>query len=106
MALTNGARGWHWHFWTRLPGLTGVLLLAIGLVVLVELDRAGELWTEGEALTRQGQWGIGLAVGGAALVLLALLFEIPQAVRLVATRRAALGSNVFLQIALAVALLA
>src|SRR5207248_2917960 len=40
------------------------------------------------------------------LVLLALLFEIGGAARLVASRRAALGSNVFLQIALAVVLLA
>jgi hypothetical protein len=49
--------------------------------------------------------GLALAAVGCGLAALAVLFEMRGAVRLAASRRAALGSNVFLQIALAVVLL-
>jgi hypothetical protein len=91
MALTNGARGSGWHVLSRTAGLTGLVLLATGLVVWYEASE---------------DIGFALAAAGGGLAALALLFEVRGVVRLAASRRAALGSNVLLQIALAVVLLA
>jgi hypothetical protein len=91
MALNNNSRRTGWHFWVRLAGLTGLAALAVGLVLMNVTDEPAGLYTAG---------------AGVVLVLLALLIEARSAVGLVRSRRGALGSNVFLQVLLAAALLA
>jgi hypothetical protein len=118
MALRQN-QGSRLHFWVRASGLTGLLILAVGLVVLFEAPDNGldgdvpwrilaHYWeTFPDWLSSEHVYvavaGVLLAVG-AGLLLLALLIELPGAVRLAFSSRAALGSNVFLQITLAIIL--
>jgi hypothetical protein len=113
MALRQNANGSALHFWVRAAGLTGLAILAVGLVVLLAAPDQGAAGANPfEALYhRVLAFPEGLKVGdyllavGAVLLVLALLIELPSLVRLASSNRAALGSNVFLQIALAVVLL-
>jgi hypothetical protein len=91
MALSMKAEKPGWHLLGRIAGLTGLVLVAVGLVVW---GATGE--------------GVALAVagGGGVLAALAIIFEIKGAAGLVRSRRGALGSNVFLQVLLAAGLLA
>lgn len=88
MALNARPR---WHFWVRLFGLTGLFAGIVGLVLWVGLgfDEAGPI----------------VALSGAAAVALTLLVEVRGLVALAASRRGAVGLNVFVQVALATALL-
>jgi hypothetical protein len=90
MALSRLARKPAWHFWARLAGLTGLLVLAAGLVVFAVTEDA-----------------VGLAVAGVGglFAALALLAELKGAAGLVLSRRGAVGSNVFVQVLLAAGLL-
>jgi hypothetical protein len=80
------------HLLFRLVGLTGVMALFVALV----------LWSvmPGDELP----WQVGM--GGAVAVALALLFEIRGVAGLFSSRRAALGSNILVQVILATTLLA
>jgi hypothetical protein len=89
MALSKPLHGTGWHFWMRLAGLTGLLLLVVGLVV----------WAEAGAL------GLVIVLAAAGLVALAVVAELRGALDLVSSRRGAFGSNVVLQILLALVLL-
>jgi hypothetical protein len=91
MALSNNKRETSLHFWVRFAGLTGLVVLATGLVVVAV---AG------------GVTGWALAVIGAVLAGVALLFEMQKAVALLLSRRGALGSNVAAQVLLAAILFA
>jgi hypothetical protein len=114
MALTSqeirGRRWSRWHFLLRLVGLTGFVVAAVGVVLLAvnrqppfdsgaESD-AGPLWTPA--------WfeepGVYLTLAGGALAALALLVELFVGLYFLSGRRGAFGSNVAVQIALAVAL--
>jgi hypothetical protein len=86
MALSPQAHTPQWHFWVRLSGLTGVLILAAGLVIVA----AGALVA-----------GIILAVLGGVLAGLALLVELKGAVGMALSQRGAAGSNALIQVLLA-----
>jgi hypothetical protein len=114
MALTTheirGRRWSRWHFLLRLLGLTGLLVAAVGLVLLTvyhqaPLDNGAEPdavqpWT----LAWLEEPGVYLTLGGSALAGLALLVELGVGLYFLSGRRGAFGSNVAVQIALAVAL--
>src|SRR5687767_11585 len=91
MALSKNTQGIAGHFWVRLAGLTGALLLVVGLVVIASAD---------------GPAGLILAVLGGALAAVAVVVEVKAAADLFRSRRGAVGSNVLLQVLLAVVLLA
>jgi hypothetical protein len=106
MALRQNASGARWHFWSRAAGVIGLLVLGIGLVAwYAKPDSMGLL----DVLKVQGlpQPGLGLelTVVGGVLLLLALAFELPSFISLLVSRRAAFGSNVVVQVLLAVVLL-
>jgi hypothetical protein len=73
------------HFWIRFAGVTGLLVVVIGLVLL----------QVGDTLA-----GIALLVVGGAAVLGSLGYEAEQAYHRVASRRSAAGSNTAVQVLL------
>ncbi len=87
MAVSNNSNG---RFFVRLAGLTGLMALIVGLVLWQAIGVA-----EGQIVT----WC------GAGLLLLTLLVEMRGLVGSVFSQRGAMGSNVALQLALALALL-
>jgi hypothetical protein len=102
MAVNSVVNTFHLLF--RLIGLTGLLALVVAVVIWNVVP--GDGWQvygydlPGAPLA----WQIGLAA--AAAVLLALLFEIRGVAGLFTSRKAALGSNVLVQVILATVLLA
>jgi ABC-type uncharacterized transport system len=78
------------HFAIRLAGLTGIFVAAVGLVVTA---------------TASKEIGWALTAGGAIVALIGVVTEIKQGVGRIAGRRSAFGTNVALQIALAIVLL-
>jgi hypothetical protein len=129
MALNDKSRRRPWlpfHFLLRCAGLTGLVAVAVGLVLAsLEID-LGSWETVRQTVLAPQHWKswddardallerpngtpvavpVGLLVGGALLALLALLVEGIAALRQAAGRRSAFGFNVVLQIALAVVLL-
>src|SRR5262245_28469906 len=121
MAVKNSFRGgWllRFHLLLRLAGLTGLLVAAVGLALVA----AGADWNTVEslrttfsqrivALIREPGEDAALMLArfllpiGLAVAVLALIVEIWVALRTVAGRRSAFGTNVFLQVALALVLL-
>jgi hypothetical protein len=102
------ARG---HFLIRLAALTGLLTAGVGLV-LVALSMQGaslrswsDLAPNFQSLTIK-DLGLGLILIGGLLALMGLVVEIKVGLSAVAGQRGAFGSNVILQILLAVILLA
>jgi hypothetical protein len=91
MALSRQGQAPAWHVAVRLAGLTGLVAVAVGLVIFAA--------TEDEV-------GLIVAGAGGALAALALLVELKAALALVLSRRGAAGSSVALQVLLAAALLA
>jgi hypothetical protein len=81
------------HLFARILGLAGLVAAAAGLGLYFAVARYQEL-------------GRSIALGGAAAVVLSLLFEVRGLLRLALSRRGAVGLSVTLQIVLAVALLA
>jgi hypothetical protein len=100
-----------WHFLIRLIGLTGLLAVGVGLV-LVALVLQGVPLESWSSLKPNFQspgikdLGVGLIVIGGFLALIALLVEIKVGITAVAGQRGAFGLNVILQVLLAVVLLA
>jgi hypothetical protein len=90
MALNLRKQGPQWHFWIRLAGLVGIVLVAAGI----------EIITSGAVIV-----GIVLAVLGGLLLGLALFVEISGALGQVLSQRGAFGSNVLAQVILAAVLL-
>ncbi len=135
MALTNKPRGRFWsqlHFLLRFLGLTGLLAAAVGLVLAQAaglLPAWGDAWTwdavRGYGLSvyeparaivdaavagtpdpdRLKVAAVGLVVVGTPFALLALLVEVLAGLRFAAARRGAFGTNVAVQVALALAVL-
>src|SRR5688572_14315385 len=74
------------HFLLRLAGVTGLFVAIVGLVLWLAI----------------GEWsGAYVAGGGGALVLLAVLMELPGLTQGVMSRRGAVGGAVLVQIILA-----
>jgi len=101
------------HFLARAAGLTGLLLVGVGLVVLFSSSVDVEAFLEDllrdfdtQALVSVEGLGVVLAGLGVVLLVPALLVESLGVGRVLSSRRAALGSNVVVQIVLAVLLLA
>src|SRR6516165_861944 len=129
MALKAKTPGRWWsrfHFLIRFAGLAGLMAAGVGVALsflkdllerVVSADAFSSwenlrAWWEfvqatvlGESGDRMAQWAVGLLVGGAALVLLALLVEALVILLRVTGRRSAFGMNVAVQVALAIALL-
>ena len=78
------------QFVVRFLGLNGVIVAAVGLVLLFALN--------------QGAIGEILIIAGGAAAALALIVEMRGLATAVASHRGAAGLNVFIQVALAVAL--
>ena len=78
------------HFAIRLAGLTGIFVAAVGLVVTASASK---------------EIGWALTGGGAIVALIGIVAEIKQGVGRIAGRRSAFGTNVALQVALAIVLL-
>jgi hypothetical protein len=91
ISTSRGAADWRRkHFLIRLAGLTGLLVGAAGVVLMI----AGYLWA-----------GIVVGVLGGAAVAYALGIEILNLTQVATARRGAAGTNVALQVLLAIALL-
>jgi hypothetical protein len=88
------------HFLLRFLGLTGVLALCAGLVML-EPTNWSDVWTAVQSITLQSPVAIDLIVGGSAAVVLALLVEVLVISGVVAGRRSAFGFNAVFQVVLA-----
>ena len=92
------------HLLARILGLAGLLAASVGLVLII---------ADCSSLTWENLWGamsgpevpVYLFLGGMAAVGLALLVEILTVLFLVAARRSAFGTNVFVQVVLAVVLI-
>jgi hypothetical protein len=91
MALSNNRRRARGHFWIRLAGLTGLLVLVLSLIVYATGQVPAAWWA---------------VLGGGVLAALALLLEIKEGISLLVSRRGAFGLNVLVQIFLASVLLA
>jgi hypothetical protein len=91
MALSKGGLSPRWHFWVRLLGLTGLVVLATGFV----------LWqvTEEEP-------AVYAMIAGGVLTGMGVLGELQAAVVLLLSRRGAAGSSALVQILLAAGLFA
>ncbi len=92
MALTDNTRitnGSGQHFWVRFGGVTGLLVVLIGLVLLAVGDTVA---------------AVALLVLGGAAVVYALVYEGRQAYHRIAGRRSAAGGNAAVQVLLAVIL--
>jgi hypothetical protein len=135
MALKNKPRGRFWsqlHFLLRLLGLTGLLAVAVGLVLAYAAgllpawngpytwdavrEYAQSVYEPARAILndalnrlpdpdRMKVVAVGLVVVGAPFALLALLVELLAGLRFAAARRGAFGTNAVIQVALALALL-
>jgi hypothetical protein len=86
MALKSRSRRSRWHLWLRLAGLTGLMLLILGLAAWRLDEKTLALWLS--------------AIGG-GLVALAILGELRAFLPMAFGRRGSMGFNVFLQIVLA-----
>jgi ABC-type uncharacterized transport system len=99
------------HFLIRLMGLTGLLLASVGLFLAIHVLPSDplQIWVH---LTSESVFrgikilAVGLTVCGGLLALIALVVEIKVGLRAVAGQRGAFGSNVVIQILLAIILLA
>jgi hypothetical protein len=118
MAIKSRSRGLVWsrfHFLVRFAGLTGVLAMAVGAAMLFRYDLLTSALLEnyawqksivmGEGTSRVVQVAVTCLDGGAALVALALLFELLTVTTTLLGRRGAFGFNATLQTLLAVALI-
>jgi hypothetical protein len=92
MALKSAYSGLHLLF--RMLGLTGLMTLVVAAVLWASLPEEHQ------------DVALMMGLGGAAAVILALLVEMRGVVHLFGSRRAALGSNVILQVLLAAVLVA
>jgi hypothetical protein len=90
------------HFLIRLLGLTGLLAAGVGLVVASVTRGEGGPVVADLTWERLGEYA---ALGGGALVALAVLVEVLTGLPQLVGRRGAFGTNVVLQVLLAVVLL-
>lgn len=124
MAVTPRSRGRVWsrlHFLIRFLGLSGVLAVGIGAVLVHVLglwptiERAWReswqaLWEQGQSWIRLGAGSdtatvaVYLVAGGLAAALVALLIELLGGLWMAAGRRSAVGSNALVQTGLVLAL--
>src|SRR5579871_5195138 len=118
MALKHRTRGLWWsrfHFLVRFIGLTGILAMVVGAAQLFRYDLLtrqlleNEAWLQsillGQGTSRVVQVAVTCLVAGAALVALALLFELLTLTSTLLGRRGAFGFNATLQTLLAAALI-
>ena len=118
MAIKSRSRGRFWsrfHFLVRFAGFSGVLYNTVGAAMLFRYDLLTEAllanreWLRsilmGEGTSRVVQVAVTCLVAGAALVALALLFELLTITTALLGRRGAFGFNATLQTLLAAALI-
>jgi hypothetical protein len=92
------------HFLIRFLGVTGLFVACVGLV-LARLQNHLSSWQAAAEAVRSPGLAMGLVLGGAAVVIPALLVEILTGLWAASARRSLFGFNAVLQVALAAALL-
>src|SRR5262249_44079380 len=113
MALTKQAEKSRLHFWMRLSGLTGFVVLIAGIAVLIVTAVGGsQAVAAGQPEQQAAGVAFGLLVGIGGIVLggillgVAIFVEVQAILAATLSQKGAVGGNVALQVILAAVLLA